>query len=356
MNNSFFNARFYTIMFFSFLSALFGCGDGPPGLFSSFGYHIGAQKVWYKYSTGMAYNVDEVTGADPKTFVIRQLKSKALGTTSEYGIDQNHVYWGSKLIEGADPATIEYLSGCYSQDKNAVYYMSDRLTDDLPHIEVVSQDFIKDSRHVYFGGRSFSDDPAHFTRVGEIESKYFRDSYMCWYGIYELKGADPATLHYLGPGTAADATHIYQEMNEVEGADLKTYQILADGYSKDAHNVYQNSIQMEGARPATFRVLGSNYSLDDQHCFYFNTPIKDADPATFQLIDPFYSKDARRVFIGGALIEGADPTTFRVLNGSAGCSCDAHHAYSMEKRIEGSDPSRFPAGPCKTCNESGVNF
>jgi hypothetical protein len=235
--------------------------------------------------------------------------------------------------------------------------MAQQLTKDVAHLEIVSWDFMKDSAHVYFGNEVFSDDPVHFAEVGQKGSSYYKDSGKCWYNIYPLKDADPATLRIIGPNTAADAKHVYFEMNEVEGADHKTYRVLAQGYSKDAGHVYLNSQVLEGANPATFQVLETSYSKDDKRCFYGAITIAGADPATFQLIDEFYSKDMRQVFINGTPIEGADPATFRVLNSHAGCSCDAKHAYTLQHRIEGVDPSKFPRnGDCKSCNESGVTF
>ncbi len=348
------------ILIMGLFSMLFGCGDGKPGIFSSNGYHIGKDKVWYKSSAGMSYNVTEVVGADPATFAERELSSKVFpGSTAFYGMDKNSVFWAGGKIEGADLASFEYLTSQYSKDKHAVYYMAHPLTDDLAHFAVVSHDFVKDSKAVYFGGNVFSEDPAHFAPVGDESSGYFKDSQQVWYGIYELKGANPATFRYFGPKTATDGTHIYHEMNEIEGVDLKTYQLLEQDYSKDAQHVYLKSETIAGANPATFRILGHDYSVDNKYCYHHGMVISQADPATFQLIDDFYSKDAKQVFVNGDPIEGADPATFRVLNSSAGCSCDAHYAYNMANRIAGVDPKpkTFPAkGECKSCNESGVTF
>ncbi len=345
-------------MILGFLSTLFGCGDGKPGLFSSNGYHIGKEKVWYRTSTGVSYNVEEVMGADPKTFEERVLKSKTHPESSaSFGVDRNSIFWAETKIEGADLATFEFLCSWYSKDKNAAYYMGKRLSDDMAHFEIVSYQFVKDSKYVYFGSTVLSEDPTHFSSVGGEGSGFYKDSKKCWYDIYELKDADPITFHYLGTKTAADANRVYQEMNEVFGADLNTYQILAFDYAKDAHQVYQKSIVMAGADPATFRVLSDIYSLDAKQCYYYMTTIPNADPATFELIDEYYAKDARSVFTTGNVIEGADPTTFRVLNGSAGCSCDARFAYTMEKRINGVNPRNIPAGgKCKSCDESGLQF
>ncbi len=347
-----------TLMLLGLFSTLFGCGDGKPGLFSSNGYHINKDKVWCKTSLGMSYNVNEVAGADPQTFAERELSSKMLpGATAFYGFDKNSVFWAVTKIEGADLASFEYVSNNYSKDKRAVYYMSEPLTDDLAHFAVINYDFVKDSKAVYFGRDVFSDDPTHFVEVGHAGSGYYKDSQQCWYGIYELKGVNPALFRYVGPKTATNGQRVFQEMNEVEGAEIATYQILERGYAKDAHHVYQKGVVMAGADPATFRILSDNYTLDKQYCYYFMTPLPNADPATFQLIDEYYTKDARQVFCGEKPIEGADPATFRVLNGAAGCSCDAHYAYTLEKRITGVDPRNFPAkGKCQSCNETEVKF
>jgi len=341
------------------LSTLFGCGgDGKPGLLSETGYHVGKEKVWYKSRNGMSYTVKEVIGADVRTFQKRELSSKIYpGTTAYYGIDDKSIFWVDTKIEGADLPSFEYLCNQYSRDKNAVYYMAQELTRDVAHLEIVSRDFIKDSKHVYFESGVFSEDPMHFVAVGDEGSNYYKDSHNCWYNTYPLKDADPATLRIIGENTAADANHVYVEMNEVAGADQKTYRILSHGYSKDAHQVFLNSEMIEGADAATFQVLQASYGKDDKHCFYRSRIIAEADPASFQLIDEFYCKDSRQVFINGTTIKGADPATFRVLNSNAGCSCDAKHAYTLEHRIEGVDPAKFPKnGKCVSCNESGVTF
>lgn len=345
-------------MVLGLLSTLLGCGDGKPGLFSSNGYHIGMDKVWYKTSTGTWYDVTEVFDADPKTFVVRTLKSSVYpGSSADYGMDQKSVFWASRKIEGADLGSFEYLCSDYCKDKHAVYYMTQVLTDDLAHFEVISRDFVKDSKAVYFGNDVFSEDPAHFSWVGEENSGYFKDSNKCWYGIYELKNADPATIRYLGINTAADAKRIFHEMNEVEGAEIATYQILDADYSKDARQVYFQGQAFGLADPATFRVIGNNYSADHKHCYYYTSPLSNADPATFLIIEEGYTKDARQVFINGTPIEGADPATFRILNAAAGCSCDDKHAYAMDQPIKGVDPRSFPAsGACKSCDESTVKF
>lgn len=346
-----------TFIYMGLLSLLFGCGDSKPGIFSANGYHIGKQKVWYKTSLGMSYTVTELEGADAPTFAVRTLVSKTTGDSSQYGMDKNAVFFGSKKIEGADLATFEFVIGGYSKDKNAVYYMGALLTRDLAHFSVVSRQFVKDSHAVYFGGDVFSDDPAHFEEIGHPGSDYFKDSHQCWYDIYALKNADPATIRLIGRNAAADARRVFREMNEIEGADLKTFQALEYDFSRDARFVYFKNMTLEGVNPATFRAFNADYYADDQHCYYYMNLIPNADPATFQLVDSCYAKDARQVYCNGRVIPGAEPASFRIINGAAGCSCDAHHAYCMEQRIQGVNPALIPQGAtCKSCSETGIQY
>jgi len=303
------------IMIFGFIATLLGCGDGKPNVFSSNGYHIGKEKVWYKTSLGMDIRITEIVGAHAKTFVVQSVTSKVTGRTSEYGKDQGCIYYGGAALPGCDVASFEYVGGGYSKDKNRVYYMSDVLCDDVAHFEMMDDQFAKDASHVYFGNSVFSED------------------------------------------AATDETRVFYQMNEVEGADVKSYQLLDKQYTKDTHKVYREGQAMEGADPASFRVLDQHYTLDHQQCYYDLQAIPTADPATFQLVDEFYAKDARSVFISEKRIEGADPATFRVLNGNAGCSCDTRYAYNMENRIQGINAALIPVGArCTSCNGTGITY
>lgn len=346
--------RYLPVCIVFFITA--ACGDGKPGLFSANGYHIGKDKVWYKTSTGMAYNVNEVMGADPKTFTERTFKDLG-GNEVKFGVDRGVIYWDYRPIEGADLPTFQYLQHGYSRDKRAAYFQERLLTTDLAHFEIVSLQFVKDAQYVYFGGNPFSEDPAHFVRVGGDSSSFFKDSKHCWYDIYEIKTADPATLRYVGGDVAADARQLYFEMNPIEGADQQSFQRLPHRYSRDAHRVYLKSEPVEGADPATFRVLSEDYTVDTRRCYYQGYPMEGAEPAAFQVIEPYYAKDAHSVFIGEKKIIGADPATFRVLNNAAGCSCDAKQAYSMDQPMPGVNPANFPAGrKCKSCSDGKVIF
>ena len=327
----------WSLVLFCLLSPI-GCGcsaDSKPGLLSSFGYHIGKTKVWYKnHENGLeVYSVHQVIGADAPTFREKTFTNKQ-GTSQTLGVDAQHVFWGWELIEGADLATFEYVGSGYFKDKNYAYSFANRLSEDAANFELIG-DFVRDSKNVYFASSVFSDDAPNFQRVGPIESKYYRDSKRCWYFISPIAEADPNTIRSLGGNYAADQEHIFYEMNLLEGADQATFQILPLEYSRDAIHVYYQSLPLEDAQADSFKVLNFRYSVDASRCYYYGFPIKDAAPLSFQVIDEYYTKDASHVWINGTLIDGADPATFRVIQGPGGKSRDANYEYDMEQRVGG---------------------
>ncbi|HUO56055.1 MAG TPA: DKNYY domain-containing protein, partial [Candidatus Paceibacterota bacterium] len=157
------------------------------------------------------FSIDPVQGADIDTFYV---------LSDKYAVDANHVYFGKYSIPGADPKTFEviksYLSGpiaerkveindeptvenggaseneqlyelaltndvngyyLYAKDKVHVYYLSPELDDygsnenipspisaaDPETFVLLSDDYSKDSQHVYFDGQVIGDaDPSSF--------------------------------------------------------------------------------------------------------------------------------------------------------------------------------------------------
>jgi hypothetical protein len=323
------------LMIFSIISSLFGCGskDSAPGMFSAMGYHIGKTKVWHKSpGSGLqVYTVSELEGADLETFKARTLVNKN-GDSTTIGVDARSAFWGCKKINGADPATLEFVAGPYFKDKNAAYYQQYRLSNDVEHFEAFGP-FVRDAQNVYFAGEVQSDDAPHFVRVGNDSSSYYKDSKFCWHFIYKIEGADPASFRQLQGDYAADAHFVYSEMDRIEDADVKTFQILERNYTRDARHVFLKSLTIEGADPASFRVVNDDLGLDARQCYFVGGVLSDADPKTFKAIDRFYAKDAKHVWVNGNLIEGADPATFEVLDGSAGRSKDGKYQYNLEKRM-----------------------
>ncbi len=323
--------RFQHVFLLCLALSLNGCNsEDKPGLLDSMGYHKGKTKVWLKSPNAGYYVVQEVAGADPKTFYSKSLANKE-GATQIFGFDAQHVFWGSSPVEEADLASFEYVGSEYSKDKSHGYCQSRKLTDDAAHFEIYDE-FGRDSKNVYFAGGVFSDDAENFVRVGDADSRYYKDSTRCWYSISEIAQADPKTMRHLGKDYAADEKHVYHEMNRIDAASPLSFALLDHEFSRDAKSVFFQSEPIEGADPATFKVRNERIGTDKNHCYYYGAVIGEADPATFEVIDDFYCKDAKHVWINGGLITGADPATFRVVDGPAGKSRDAKNEYDMAER------------------------
>src|SRR5690606_30642404 len=66
-------------------------------------------KFYYNSSSNIP---KEMIGVDIETFI---------HTENSHAKDRNHVYAGSRPLEGADPATFERVNSGYTKDKNNVY-------------------------------------------------------------------------------------------------------------------------------------------------------------------------------------------------------------------------------------------
>lgn len=321
-----------SILLLFFLSVS-GCNsDGKPGLLSSMGYHVGPNKVWIKRpQSGMEmYSVKEVVGADPKTFYSRMLENN-LGRSLLVGFDEQQVFWGDEIVAGADKNSFEYVDGEYFKDKNYVYHLADRMSEDVDDFEMYD-DFGRDATNVYFGGRVFSDDAANFSRVGPQQSRFYRDRSRCWFFISQIQNADQSTLQYVDGDYAKDGTHVFYQSTLIETALPGSFRWLEHEFSCDEKKVFFQSLVLQNADPNTFQVLDERTGIDKERCFYNGRSLEEADARSFRLIDKFYAADANRVWLNGILIKGADPESFRVVDGPAGKSRDAKYEYEMADR------------------------
>ena len=190
------------------------------------------------------YYIDDKTGKfDIHCIPVGDYKSFK-GLNEQYAKDIYHVYFKTKIVEGADPATFHTFSQSYAfgQDKDCVYY-KDKATEvkDYNKLKVA-----KENENFYVDGKNFY-------------------------------------------------THEFLKMPE--GTDIKHLTNIAYGdWSKDLKRVYWKNRIVQGADPKTFDALPSlnlcegsaadnnkdyDYAKDANHIFHKDTLLKDADYATF---------------------------------------------------------------------------
>lgn len=75
------------------------------------------EKVWINFGgdTGKI----TIKHADPKTFV---LLHRCIGYRSCYAKDKEHIFYGYKIIEGADVSSFKVLDYQHAQDRNRKYF------------------------------------------------------------------------------------------------------------------------------------------------------------------------------------------------------------------------------------------
>jgi hypothetical protein len=171
-----------------------------------------------------------------------------------------------------------------------------------------------------------------FVTDSNAGSAYKIENNTVFYGITEIKSADPATFTILNEHLAKDKDQVYCGSSLISGADANSLNIVSYIYVKDSRSVYycdrnySENKKIEGSDPATFEVVTDFYAKDrnavyhegcwNQYCTFTITKI---DPKTFQVVDAGLGivKDRNRVYANSNLaFPDSDPKTFKVLYNS----------------------------------------
>ena len=136
----------------------------------SSGYEVSGGKVYFRTFDNLHWKVDrrEVIGADPQTI------STVSESGGRYGSDQHRVYFQGTYLTDADPGSFRILDWRrnFSRDANHVYWKSILLSDDTEHFQILSRGYSIDSRHVYFGSQIVEEaDPKTFIVPGSVTSE-----------------------------------------------------------------------------------------------------------------------------------------------------------------------------------------
>jgi hypothetical protein len=322
-------------------------------------------QAWFSDSD--AHEMRQVLDADPTTFeVIR----------GAWARDRTNTYYGTHLIEGSDPATLEILganddgphSNMYAKDKTGVYYTFKRLeganSETFHAVENVWRflgNYGEDMNLAYRNGEIFPKQDLAYFKQGKIPptakrigSQYYQYRGGIYYDSESTQAADPlasldadpATFQILRKGYARDNKNVYYEGRMVTEDLLNNFEILPNSYSKDSHRVYFEGRTIEGADTATFSFIPNSSYVKDKNSVYYreNSEVKKtaADVATFQVIlggNGEYGEDDQHVFMGNKIIDTASPQSFRYLG--SGYSTDSTTAFYLDSRLESVDHDSF---------------
>lgn len=232
------------------------------------GFKIENGKVYYTYWTfSFGPQSHELPGADAETF-----KS----VNDWLGHDARHVYFKNRLVEGADPATVEAKKYPMFRDKNDYY------------IEGA---------------------PLHVADLKSFEVLEHNDSHI-W---------------------SKDSRYAYYDSTRLEVANIKQFKVVKWDYATDGVRVYAFGKMLPDSDPATFKDVGQCYYKDKSHVWFLDRVVEGADPVTFEYISRGYAKDKNHIFYDDKIVD-ADYATFGF--DQYGDPCDKNGRLNGEKRWE----------------------
>lgn len=183
----------------------------------------------YAKDKNHGYTRDEIVSDDAVNFAIVPNRNETASNVAAEGIvyarDSRFVYEGTLTIEGADPATFEFIpmfNGYYiCRDKKAIYWQ---------HKPLKGAD-----------GQSFL----------KVTDLYFKDKNHAWALMLGrevtwsiIPEADAATFVGLKKAYSKDRKHVYYENRIVEGADPNTFEETENNGGKDKNRHFQSGVSV----------------------------------------------------------------------------------------------------------------
>lgn len=201
-----------------------------------------------------------------------------------YSKDKHHVYFASRKIEVADPATFKTLGQYYSVDHQHGYYQDQVLKDLIPaEASLVGDQCLKDRHTFYWHATKLLLDP-HTTK------------YLDRYHLY-----------------LADQQYVYYQDRLITEADTLTFEVLRGPYAKDQHHVYYQGTCLKDITPHIVAV--SESMIKDRHVVYrYNKQMPEAEAASFQDLTAGFYKDRHAVYYGDQVMPCLDAATFQVIH------------------------------------------
>jgi hypothetical protein len=180
------------------------------------------------------------------------------------------VYWGDRVVKGADYHTFTPLNHLWARDSRHIYVYDSRLRGvERDSFLILNPLFAKDRTRVYFLSGTIREASAPTFRA--LDAGWFLDD--CDMVSYQGYGADDMNVfHYV---------LTVGKPRRIKAADVATFRVLDYGFAVDKAQVYYEGVRLPRAEPAKFRILGHLYSTDDTRVYYLNRPLIGADPATF---------------------------------------------------------------------------
>lgn len=229
-----------------------------------------------------------IEGADPSGFERAGMEGLGRDTKDYYlGTQPLHVrdVASFKVLD---------TNACGKDDKiwawdSLDYYVKTQATPiaDPATFQVIQSWYAKDARQVYFGSKVLSGaDVATFQGIGGESGEFAKDTKNVYWQGQVVEGCDAATFQLLKYRFAKDSKHAYFCYSggipplTLPDSDGKTFEVIGPssqgfGYAKDSKQVYQGANVITGADPATFGVDPGDpeKASDKNRRYHYSKPV-----------------------------------------------------------------------------------
>ena len=273
-------------------------------------------------NANMEANAKTVASSSPdfaRRMAINELP--AIGNFSNYKKDENYVYYGTDIVDGADPKTFSIINEEFAKDKSHIYYEGDMLEDSDSSTFVVGS-IPKDKTNVYL----------LLTCEDNIWDQCYR----------KVDGADPLTFQLFSYGFSKDKSHVFYNTEIIPEADPITFTIHDGGkydytYGYDKNYIFIAGYDRVGVikeKCNDLNQIGGYYLKCDDKVYYVDKLLVGADVKTMVPIGVTsnYAKDSKTVYFDGEIVVGADAATFGIGDGIN--AKDKNYIYQFGKRVE----------------------
>ena len=260
--------------------------------------------------------------------------------------DRTRVFHRYSLVEGADRDSFEILSDEFSKDRRRVYY-GDEV---VPFLEATTVQLLRFGSYSRFG--------SHSGYVRDGSAAYYFHEVRAKRKVTKVK-ADLATFEALDEDFAKDDKAVYFRGRKIPGGDPASFRLLKMYYAKDKNQVYYSSSSdrfriLEDANAESFLDMGSEYGTDHSTLYYLGRKANDSktrddsrivrfikanphlrgywwtttpEPAggSFSVLEDGYARDDHFLYHNGLRLEEVDVHTFAILG--QGFIKDARHVF-----------------------------
>jgi len=252
--------------------------------------------------------------------------------SSDFGKDSKHIYYTYRALDNVHHGTFYWdEKNGLPKDKKHVY---------LPTTETNSLTIIKGA------------DPKTYEKVNLDESclHWYRDKNFYFYN-HEKTAADRNTLSFEAPFLPYDKTYVFSvdDGKVKKTAHSGPITVMGKNILRDSKTFYYKAdcdsthkrINYEDENTFKYFTMDESVFRIDNHIYVLGIIIlsDQFDIDSYEILKYNYSKDKNQVYYKSSVLVGADASTFKILNEQY--AKDSKNVYETGKILDGYNPMTF---------------